>query len=962
MSSTVVHVRAAAVHGGDGPCLAISNPTTLKVQRTGEHERSFNVIHPASVDDSTVASRIAANARDAVGKGKPAGIILFGESSSGKSDLFAQICQEVANAMSVSTPTSVFLVYRNQVLDLLNTSKDGLKVSCDEAKGVAVADGASSKSVGSGSAMAELLATAMTNFEGIAAVKKCTLLHCFRVVIFGTVTIVECPGSERVYKFTMTEDQRSEVAIAMTGTSKIIELLSQVGRGDDRRAVAWNDAKAKVLRFLQGPLGTAMEEANGSFSSIFCVLDDMRSVAETVCTLNVAESAVKAENLKSIAEYKEQIEFYEERLEAVVAERQAAYAVVAKEEAATKQVKSEYEAKITAIADKKEQIKLRVAQAKQKVAAEKEELQKMYAKKSEEVKKRVAEELETLKNLTKNAGATADAEIKKKITAVEAERKEYETKSKAKISSLQEEVKQLKNSVQQKEKDRATRQAALEAGMAGIKEQEAELEHLKHELATAGPSREDGKTEEELNEMRPIWKLRDKVDELEDKVRTMRIECLRYEVAKDKRIGEPQSSESENDSDDDDDDSDDDGDSSGDSDASSDEDTSDDDDDDDSSDEDDSSDDEDAEEKRRKEFEQKQKEQQERIRVARESFDRERRQFLAVSQKEDRLQDLLEQVAQYVEYGTNVRCIEALDGEVMIHNLYMTLEDDRSRLAFYPVDAYGVADRENKVSTFELSNLGSIIMGMGSASFAALCERSPLNGTRVTRSMTPPDNDQFSTENAPLYFYRCLTLTSPPQSNGPEISLVLASPTDFEAWVVTMHRYALKAIDDARPLKDPEWVPPMELTPDMEDIEKLTEDEKGYCRAYHLLPRSYLSHKEKVLMFDRTFITLFDVRSVTELDMFHAQQFFSFLVLMDWLAQVVMHYVAAAPPKRPGAGPPPASVPGSPGSPANKSLMPPGSPIGSPKMIPRAPSAVSGMKGAPGSPVLNPGRPGGVAL
>ncbi len=75
--------------------------------------------------------------------------------------------------------------------------------------------------------------------------------------------------------------------------------------------------------------------------------------------------------------------------------------------------------------------------------------------------------------------------------------------------------------------------------------------------------------------------------------------------------------------------------------------------------------------------------------------------------------------------------------------------------------------------------------------------------------------------------------------------------------------------------KEPKWGG---LLTNMRDVHRLSEEETQLCQECHILPSCLCTTKEQVLSKQKkVFYTLFDMHTVSSLDMLHAQRLFEFL-------------------------------------------------------------------------------------
>jgi hypothetical protein len=143
----------------------------------------------------------------------------------------------------------------------------------------------------------------------------------------------------------------------------------------------------------------------------------------------------------------------------------------------------------------------------------------------------------------------------------------------------------------------------------------------------------------------------------------------------------------------------------------------------------------------------------------------------------------------------------------------------------------------------------------------------------------PETSAKITLSALPVFFYRSLTICT---REKPIVDIVLDTDTDFEAWIVTLQRLTRK---------EPRWGGALELTL-MKDVAKLSEDEKKLCQDCHIVPTVLLNAKDEILnRQQKVFYTLFDVRTVSGLDLLHAQWVFDFFMRQEYFERVQLNHV-----------------------------------------------------------------------
>jgi DNA polymerase III psi subunit len=116
------------------------------------------------------------------------------------------------------------------------------------------------------------------------------------------------------------------------------------------------------------------------------------------------------------------------------------------------------------------------------------------------------------------------------------------------------------------------------------------------------------------------------------------------------------------------------------------------------------------------------------------------------------------------------------------------------------------------------------------------------------------------------------------------VDLWAETPSDFEAWVMALNQVTgIPA----------EWGDTMDLTP-YPHVQILDAEEMAFCSTNHIVPVDYILAKEKILSQDCNFLTLFDVRTVSCLDLYHSQKLFAFLVHRGWVSHRKLFFLDRA--------------------------------------------------------------------
>lgn len=857
---------ATDVHSGE--CLNIKDTTHLSIKRDGEISRSFDCILSDLADQAALWEAVGSPAIAAIQAGEMSSITVYGQHGSGKTyALFGEndgLCNRLVRDLAGNSESNlcVLLIRNEQIQDLANPKLDNLKVKVDDTSGVA-AEGATTVRIPNAEAGFEHIKKCVATRDSILEQSNSSDFLVFTIYIFGCGTgqlcVIECCASDRVYRVEMTEDEKKELVAKNKALSLLRRCWLDSAINSDPKGVGWKDTK--VTRFIQPGLSFAMD-GKGFAALLVTVVNQKEHVFETMSTLAFAESSVKQESLKSISEYKEILAYLEERLETSEKVKNQLVTEMKVQEGNAARVKAENAQKLLELDEKSKELDVRVQQTKAQCAQELERLKKEHEKKKIELKKKNEEELDRMRNLSKNAPAQAEADIKKRVAEMEAEHKEKMSSMRKELETLQAETKENKELLQELRDSATKREADLKKAMEPVKALEAELAKLEAQLRVSGKSREDGLSPEEIAEKEPLWQARDELDDLEEEVAAAAKECLALENAVANGVGKPAASEVSSDVD-----SDESSEKSGSSAKSSEE-----------SEESSESEDDEAVKaalaaKVAAEMEAAKKEEEQR-KVDRESYDREWSHFRDTIRKDQFLQELLEKVLQYLEYGTN---ITTLNAKGVVRQFFYILPGRKGIALVDEVRAGGAPNKKQPLRTIVLDQVEKITMGQHSTTFQTLLKK--LTGrSDPPRDEAPPPPEEICVNNLHRYYYRSFTLTLKDEST---FECIADSATDFEALIVAVHRLTQK---------DACWGKKLYIE-FCEDIDKLEAFERAFCEECHLTPKEYLSAKEKILMSeDRLFLALHDIRTVAGLDLFHSQKLLELFLKQKWIVRRQLYY------------------------------------------------------------------------
>lgn len=857
MSKTVVAVRVRPPISTEvtaGQCLDVIGTDKIKIRRDHEKEHTLNHVFDAAADNGTVWSKIGQPALDAATAGQHACISVFGETGSGKSYTLLEdgLVSRLIENLSGNQEANLCIVsfHHDMILDLFN-NVDNLKVKVDDNTG-ASAEGSTTVRIPSVQAGKDHVTRCLANRDEFITRTKSGNSLLFTAYIFGVgvaqLTIIECAGCERVYKALATDEEKRESIAKQKTLQAYMKCWLDHAVNNEPKAIAWKDAK--VTRFLQTGLSAAMD-GKGYAAQIVCVKNAKESLYETMTSVTYAETCVKQEGLKSVSEYKEMISYMEERMELNEKEKAGLLNESRMQEAAAMKIQAEIDAKLKELEERKAGLQTRVALARQQAAQDVERTKKDIERQKLELAKKNQEDLDRLRNLAKNAPAQAEADIRKKTSELEAAHKAKLANVQGDTAKIKAEIKEQKELLEELNKMKEERVREEAAAMKPVKDLEKELFKLNQQLKTAGKSREDGLSEAEVQKMQAIWDARDDLDDIEEEVLKIALECMALENGLEKEIGKPEESSDDSDSDDSD---------NSDSDSDSDSDS-------------------ETEEDRaaraaeiHAEMERAKNEQKEK--VDRFAYEKEYNYFKEVVKKEQYLTDLIDKVVAYVEYGTNAAILTSSG----FARGFVFLTRNRRQIAIIDEVADGsVPNRKVAHRIHSLAECQNLYMGQHSPLFQSFLKK--VSG-RIDppRTESPPTAEELTPNNMHRYYYRSMSIQF---SDGEYLDVVLDTATDFEAMVVSMHRLTHLM---------PKWGKKLYID-FCDDVDELKPVERQWCEDSHFTPKQYLAFKEKLLLNDEVlFVTLHDVRVFTQLDMFHAQRLVDLFVSQRWVVRRQLNY------------------------------------------------------------------------
>eukprot|EP01059_Diplonema_ambulator_P004010 TRINITY_DN13709_c0_g1_i1.p1 TRINITY_DN13709_c0_g1~~TRINITY_DN13709_c0_g1_i1.p1 ORF type:complete len:1010 (+),score=216.73 TRINITY_DN13709_c0_g1_i1:37-3030(+) len=230
---------------------------------------------------------------------------------------------------------------------------------------------------------------------------------------------------------------------------------------------------------------------------------------------------------------------------------------------------------------------------------------------------------------------------------------------------------------------------------------------------------------------------------------------------------------------------------------------------------------------------------------------------LEIMQKDDRLDQLVYQILSYLHYGTKVMHVGA-KGETTRMLLYLITEDQQQHICLCPLgeDLKGIKD--SVVTKISVRDLKKVTMGQYGGGFSK-AQKAIANGFDKSMSV---------------------------ESKKKRLDVVIEAETDFEAWIQSLNHLMRKEGLG----REAEWGGPLDIATMME-YSCLDKDERKLCTTMHIAPIDYINARSQVLNKEGKFVTLFDVRTLSCLDMFRSQKLFAFFMQKGWIGQRRLYFL-----------------------------------------------------------------------
>ncbi|ORC92453.1 putative kinesin [Trypanosoma theileri] len=261
-------------------------------------------------------------------------------------------------------------------------------------------------------------------------------------------------------------------------------------------------------------------------------------------------------------------------------------------------------------------------------------------------------------------------------------------------------------------------------------------------------------------------------------------------------------------------------------------------------------------------------------------------------QKEQRMIEMLDNFAKYVIKGTVVYILQiSNDGKPpLLVRCFMQLTSSFTAIVVSEVSPNGKdAIKNRNLFKIGVKNIVNIRLGQSTPLFVKALEYAPVipQGTQM-----PPTSERCSLTSLRVFEWRSMSLLVAEQTSHLEskretstLDVVFNTNSDYEAWIVTLHRLTSR---------EPQWSGPMDLSGEM-GCEKLSEKEVKLCETKHIKPSALLRVNAELLHNPikkrRLFVTLFDFRNISNLDLIHAQQVFLFFIEEGYVEQHTVNQI-----------------------------------------------------------------------
>lgn len=762
---------------------------------------------------------------------------------------------KVVNEMSLHEDVlmCVWLFHQDSILDL-SSGTDHMKPKMDE--GISTVDNTGVCKVTSSAVALDHVQKCLQRrrefFDKSGSSESLTHL-VFQFVINGSsLTIIEHASASvaHVPLPSLSAEQKKFLEEKNKVMAHINRLWVESATSADQKAIGWKDTK--LGRFVQPGLGSAMD-GTGFAILIVCAANVESLRYDALLAAQFATSSTKSEGLKSVSDYKTLIEEVEERIESRTKEQAPLKAKAAADEAEALRVKAANEARINELNGILRELDMKITSANEQADKDEQKLKASFEKRVADLTKRCADEVDRMRNLSSNAPAQAAEDIRKKIAEVDAEFKDKVKEVHDEIASIQKTIKNHKEALSEMVRVKNNRQKEEIDCMIPVKERERDLQRQQAALALAGKCREDGLSETEIIEKQSMWEARDEVDDLEEKAMLLAYDLMALEQGLEKGIGRPKAegeSSSESESDDSSDDS---------SDAES---------------------ETESERLAREEEERLEREEEEREKLEaerEEKYQLEWEHFRDTIKKDYFLSQTVDTIGKYLAYGMPATVLDPKTGEFNRQVIFLMKRGRGIGITKVPPKGSD-PDRRHPSRVIPFENCDGLHLGQHSPLFQHKLRAIGARKT-VDRNFIPEDFTKINLYTFHEYYYRSVSLQ---HHENLFLDVIFDSTADFEAFIVHVHRHCTIPVGWGKKLN-------LEMC---EGYEAMKPHERELCEELHMLPNDFVALRDKLLLDKRRlYLTLHDVRSIGNLDLYHCQRVLEVFLRRRWLVRKQLNYL-----------------------------------------------------------------------
>eukprot|EP01065_Artemidia_motanka_P045032 TRINITY_DN6519_c4_g1_i1.p1 TRINITY_DN6519_c4_g1~~TRINITY_DN6519_c4_g1_i1.p1 ORF type:complete len:1023 (+),score=251.87 TRINITY_DN6519_c4_g1_i1:154-3069(+) len=265
-----------------------------------------------------------------------------------------------------------------------------------------------------------------------------------------------------------------------------------------------------------------------------------------------------------------------------------------------------------------------------------------------------------------------------------------------------------------------------------------------------------------------------------------------------------------------------------------------------------------------------------------EAVDKERRQLAFTVSRELRMHNIVKDIMKYLDHGTPVTMVvNNADKPPWLVNALMYLARDRTLICICQAEKAKPLDRKKITEVVELQQIKAICLGQSSEEFrnARQRTRTAEQAHDPTQPMPPTTGDlHHRPGQLGSFFYRSVSLELGGRKRR-SLDFVTNTDQDHEAWVVALLQLTKL---------NPQWGQGLVDIARNKGYNQLEEEERKFCVANHISPLNFLNAKRQVLARPRLMINLYDMRTISSLDMQHSQKLFEFFSKQGYIERTVL--------------------------------------------------------------------------